>query len=227
MRFLFSALFVAICLTSAVDGRSSFPLDLPTGGRGANEAEEDPLETIEFYGAEFEGDAFMFVIDVSGSMAWGGRLENAKEELVQALMSLSSSAEFGIVAFNSGLSEYSTVMQRATNAIKASGAAWVHSLSAYGGTCIDIGTIHGLSILRTSSKNPDQKKLILLGDGAQGCSMTPPAEAHEQVINDITFANWERVSIDTIFVGGNYILAELLFQAIADNNDGAFRIVNH
>ncbi|MCI0651809.1 MAG: hypothetical protein L0Z55_07990 [Planctomycetes bacterium] len=35
-------------------------LDLPSGGPGTDEDDEDAPETINFFGAEFEGDAFFW-----------------------------------------------------------------------------------------------------------------------------------------------------------------------
>ena len=43
------------------------PLDLPSGGGRADD-EEDTAEAIHFYGAEYEGDAFFWCLDKSGSM---------------------------------------------------------------------------------------------------------------------------------------------------------------
>ena len=200
------------------------PLDLPSGGKGPQEDAEEYPETIEFFGGEYEGDAFMFVIDTSGSMAAEGKLESAQEELSQALMSLSGQAEFGIVAFSSNLNQFSIVMEKATVPNKVAGVAWVNTLVANGGTCIDIGTIHGLDILRTSLILPESRRLILLGDGAQGCGFFGE-EANEEALANILLANWEEVSIDTLFIGEPWEPALWLFENIAAHNSGEFRMV--
>ena len=36
------------------------PLDLPAGGPGGQEDDEDAPETISFFGSEYEGDAFFW-----------------------------------------------------------------------------------------------------------------------------------------------------------------------
>ena len=154
---LLGSLMMAAELSAELPSRR--PLDLPSGGKGPQEDAEEYPETIQFFGGEYEGDAFMFVIDTSGSMFADGKLESAQEELSQALMSLSGQAEFGIVAFSTNLNQFSIVMEKATMPNKVAGVAWVNTLVPNGGTCIDIGTIHGLDILRTSLILPASRRL--------------------------------------------------------------------
>ena len=222
VMLLGSLLMMAAELTAELPSRR--PLDLPSGGKGPQEDAEDYPETIQFFGGEYEGDAFMFVIDTSGSMAADGKLESAQEELSQALMSLSGQAEFGIVAFSTNLNQFSIVMKKSTEPNKVAGVAWVNTLEPNGGTCIDIGTIHGLDILRTSLILPENRRLILLGDGAQGCEFFGE-EANEEALANILLANWEEVSIDTLFIGEPWETALWLFENIASHNSGQFRMV--
>ncbi|HCW44411.1 MAG: VWA domain-containing protein [Planctomycetia bacterium] len=219
--FLIGASF----LLMAADTPLRRPLDMPSGGSGAKEDSEDFPETIEFFGGEYEGDAFMFVIDVSGSMGGYEKMETAQEELNQALMSLSSDAEFGIVAFSNNLYQFNIAMVKATPPHKVAGSAWVMGLEPAGGTCIDVGTIQGLNILGTTLVPTANRRLILLGDGAQGCGNFGP-EANEEALANIMAANWEQVSIDTLFIGEPYDDALWLFENIAQHNFGEFRMVN-
>lgn len=41
-------------------GTAKRPLDLPSGGPGGPNEEEDAPETINFFGTEFEGDGFFW-----------------------------------------------------------------------------------------------------------------------------------------------------------------------
>lgn len=224
IRLLIVFLFLSFGLFADEPRR---PLDLPSGGRGANDDEEDQAEIIEYYGGEYEGDAFMFVIDVSGSMAGSNRLDDAKQEVLQAINSLSSSAEFGVLAFDHTLIPLSNRMFRASAANKANAAAWIATLVPEGATCIDLGVVAGLQILYTSNKPAASQKLILLGDGGQYCMGFYGPEIDEQVLADIALANWKQVSIDTILLTPlNPIAAEpalILFAEIAAQNDGTFR----
>ena len=61
---LLLALVPALALlgwTTVADGSSAnSPLDLPSGGIGSGEDDEDAPETINFYGSEYEGEAFFW-----------------------------------------------------------------------------------------------------------------------------------------------------------------------
>lgn len=75
------------------------PLDMPSGGRGGDEDEEDAPEVIDFWGGQYEGDAFFWCLDKSCSMGWNGEIQQLKQEFSQTLNSLSSQAEFGVWRF--------------------------------------------------------------------------------------------------------------------------------
>ena len=62
---LFAAILIpTLFLSSVAHGDSKdprrLPLDLPSGGLGSKDGEEDPPEVIVFYGHEFEGNAFFW-----------------------------------------------------------------------------------------------------------------------------------------------------------------------
>ena len=82
--------------------RQRRPLDLPSGGHGADSDEEDAPETITFYGGEYEGDGFFWCLDKSCSMGWADDIAFLKSEVISALASLSPQAEISLVAFSSG-----------------------------------------------------------------------------------------------------------------------------
>ncbi len=67
MRFL---LLFCLCLGILTSGYSysgdERPLDLPSGGAGKDTDEEDAPEAIRFYGSEFEGDCFVFIVPAYG-----------------------------------------------------------------------------------------------------------------------------------------------------------------
>ena len=63
----FGYLSLALCLAmvafttvSSQERPGKTPLDLPVGGSGSGEDEEDAPEVISFYGLEIEGDSFNF-----------------------------------------------------------------------------------------------------------------------------------------------------------------------
>ena len=57
---LILALIPALSFGLWADGGTKKPLDLPAGGVGTEQDDEDAPETIQFYGSEYEGEAFFW-----------------------------------------------------------------------------------------------------------------------------------------------------------------------
>ena len=210
------ALSLAIVLTGGLgarDGAGSVhrPLDLPSGGVGAEGDDEDAPETIRFFGVSYEGDAFFWCFDRSNSMS--PHINTVKQELNSAISQLSREAEFSVVRFSTGVSKWSSLPKRATALNKNLASTWVNSTSIGGGTCITPAVIQTLEIASFSRK--PLRRLILLGDGVPAC------EGGETTLEDVTNANYESIPIDTIYVGQSEEGHEL-FQDIANLNDGTF-----
>ena len=59
-------------VSEATSDKVRRPLDLPSGGGRDEDEDDQPLpDLIQFFGHDFEGDAFVWVLDVSASMANG------------------------------------------------------------------------------------------------------------------------------------------------------------
>ncbi|VAX42423.1 hypothetical protein MNBD_PLANCTO03-1158 [hydrothermal vent metagenome] len=69
---------------------------LSDGGSGSGSA--------SFFGVEATGSRFIYIVDTSGSMAVGGKLEALQRELVKSLDGLLSAADFLIITYNSSAS---------------------------------------------------------------------------------------------------------------------------
>ena len=217
---LLSGLWVLTALGAEVPTRR--PLDLPSGGsRQSMQDQDEIVEIIHFYGHHYEADAFLFVIDRSGSMSTGGKWGTLLEEMVTAIQSLSSNAELGIVAFSTPIVPWNDQMVDSGPSARALAITFLSELQPMGATCISLGVNAGLQILRTSSKEIDSRRLILIGDGGQFCSGNNDAE---MVVAEIVTGNWDMHRIDTIFLG-NYTAGIDLFSAIAQENGGQMRIV--
>lgn len=59
LLFLVPAFCLAVGAAGELTGAKS-PLDLPSGGPGDRQDDEDAPETITFYGSEYEGQAFFW-----------------------------------------------------------------------------------------------------------------------------------------------------------------------
>lgn len=202
-------------VTEATSDQVRRPLDLPSGGGRDKDEDEQPLpDLIQFFGHDFEGDAFVWVLDVSASMSNGGRIDKMRTEFIEAITSLSSQTDFGAVAFSSNMLPFDLNCFSADNSRKAAVSGWISSINPQGVTCMATAVIQGLELVRKSSHS--NRRLILVGDGQPYCGgIADPV----QDLEDILEANWDRIPIDAIFIGGvedglNF------FQSLANANDG-------
>lgn len=80
---------------------SASVIALTAGARGGEQAATKPSKSrASFFGANAEGNRFVFVIDSSGSMR-GPRWESLCKELIRAIKSLSPDQEFFVIGFDS------------------------------------------------------------------------------------------------------------------------------
>jgi len=192
-------------------GPAGRPLDLPSGGRGADEEQdEDAPEVIVFYGAEFESDAFFWCLDRSGSMS-GHKIVVLKEELTGAIDQLSRQAEFGIVAYNGSVIRFSEAPVRARRAEKTRAREWVNELLAHGSTRLAAPSAEILRISQLSRKK--NKRIIMVGDAA-------PQDA-DAAISTIEDLNHESTPFDCLLISG----ISDLFEEIAAMTGGTFRVL--
>lgn len=194
-------------------GASTSPLDLPSGGNGSGDNDEDAPETISFYGGNFEGDGFFWLLDQSCSMEWGGRLAELKAEMTEALNSLSDNSHFGIVAFSDGLSMFNPQPLEGDSGNTASANAWVQTLQPLGLTCMAPAGVQCIQISNMSDK--ENKQIIVLGDGVPNCP--GPTET----VSAMTSANWENTPINTIYIS-NDTQGVSFMQSLAAANNGTY-----
>ena len=218
-RFLATALMILVAsipmTTDASTDRQRRPLDLPAGGGKFIDDEEEELpDVIQFYGHEFEGDAFIWVLDTSTSMILDGRIELLKSEFIGAVSSLSSDSEFGAVAFNTHLRPFDGHCSRATAARKLAATSWVNHLSPSGGTCMATALVHGMEMARETCKTT--RRLIVVGDGVPSCG----AQIDPSVsLSHVTCANWDHIPIDAVFIGEGEAGFDF-FQELTESNGG-------
>ncbi len=226
-RFLF--LLVVIGLVFGVTGwivaqragsGNGLPLDLPSGGLGHDDGEEEELEAIHFYGTEYEGDSFFWCLDKSGSMMWGCRLMVLKQEMSQAISSLSSRSQISMLAFSTSSIVWQHQPVNANSAMKASALAWVQQLQASGTTCMLEAGLKTVNISNTCSKR--NKQMIFVGDGGPNCNGGGTAA---QCLAEITGANWQRTPINTVYISTDDQGSQFM-QTLALANNGTFTVAH-
>ena len=219
--FVVTGVLFSVSWITAQDGSGDFkrPLDLPSGGLGEEEEDETGPETITFYGASYEGDGFFWCLDKSCSMGWGGEIQTLKQEVSQAVQSLSSNSEFGLVAFSTTVSIWKQLPAQATPPNKVSALAWIQGIGQAGWTCLEPAGIQTLQIANQSSKQ--FKKVLVLGDGVPICN---GQDTSSQCLTNITAANWQSLPIDTLYISADTQGINFMQQLAAMNN-GTFVLV--
>jgi hypothetical protein len=198
------------------------PLDLPSGGNGEEEDEEDIPEQIHYYGTEIEGDGFFWCLDRSCSMGDSGEFEILKAETVQAIQQLSLRTEFAVVFYSSNLTVWpmSEMPARATPSNKSAATAWVQTTPYQGTTCMTSGAVKTIEIANRSDKR--RRQILMLGDGEPYCPGS--GDSASSVLSEIATANYERVVINTFYISEDSGGVQL-FQDIAAQNGGTFTLV--
>lgn len=188
------------------------PLDLPVSGVGEEEEEEDEPESITFYGADYEGDGFFWCLDKSCSMD-GTQMLILKQEVSQALQSLSRNADLGLVAFSTNVVRWQSFPVRATVGNKAQATSWVQNLAAGGGTIFGPA---GVATLQVANQSHQRKRtLIVLGDGL-------PSDETE-ALSSVTGANYQNLPINTILISDTSGVG--FMQSLASQNEGSYRFI--
>jgi hypothetical protein len=194
------------------------PLDLPSGGKGDDEDEEDAPETISFYGGEYEGDGFFWCLDRSCSMDWGNLIGQLKAEMTESISQLSDESEFSIVAFSSGYTFWSPIPREANAGNRSSAIAFVQSLSADGGTCLAPAGVYTITI--SNMCNQEHKQILVLSDGEPNCPGPP------ETLAAMTSANWQHTPINTIYIASD-AGGTAFMQQLAAMNGGTFSTPNN
>ena len=193
------------------------PLDLPSGG-AAESDEEDVAESIVFYGSVYEGDAFFWCLDRSGSMGWGGAWPILRDQVRSAIEELSDEAEFGVVAYGSDTQLWSQVPRAATREARVSAQAWLETLEPEGGTCL-LPAAETLLELARASEHDDPIGFIV-SDGLPFCQGVDTSDACLQLI---PAANVPPVVVHTVYLSADAPGTEFL-RELATRLGGSFRL---
>ena len=94
-------------------------------------------------------------------------------------------------------------------------------MQADGITCIAAAAVKCIEIANKSNKQ--QRQMIMLGDGQPVCTTGPDTPA--EVLADINSANYEHISINTLYISASPEGIPL-FQDIASSNNGTFTLID-
>ncbi|MSR18317.1 MAG: VWA domain-containing protein [Phycisphaerales bacterium] len=163
----------------------------------------------EFMGVRSKGQKFVYVFDISGSMATDNRIIHAQLELQRSIDRLGPDTEFFIILFESGAHPMlNPTLVRANKGNKAKYIAWVKEQVPQGGTRPEAAMAQALAM------KPDA--IFLMTDGefediaAVDAAINSGNSSREVMIHAVAFHSQD---------------GEAQLQAIAAKNNGQYRYV--
>lgn len=158
-----------------------------------------------------------FIIDVSGSMADGGRLEMVKRALGMLVERLRSDDVVSIAVFTS---QAWVVLNPTSGRDKRAILNAIDSLSPQNTTNADAGLRVGYQLAEEAYRSGYINRVILCSDGVANTGTTSPDDLVEFVRR---YAN--RITLTTVGVGmGNY--NDVLLEKLADKGNGFYAYVD-
>jgi HEAT repeat protein len=169
----------------------------------------------KFFGVRILSHHVLFLIDVSGSMAWTlqgdpaakgetSRIDIAKEELVKCVQGLEPTAFFNILTFSGGVQRWFEGRLAAANPKN------VEDARAFVAKQLPLGGTNTYDAIREAFKDPDVDTIFILSDGEP----SPPGIFDPVVIRDHV-RQWNEnrhVVINTIAVGGRFQILRWLAE---------------
>ena len=180
-----------------------------------------------YYGFPVRTSRVVFVLDVSRSMSWNGRLETAQTELKQVLAHLPVATRFNLVTYSDTAAAWSETLVPATAENVRRAVRFVERLRPVNATNIWDG-------LRVAMQDEAVDTVFFLSDGSPtaGAILDP-----QTILAELAAMNrWRRVRFHTValvrgeppplFAGSEDPAASAAFMAqLARENDGTFRKV--
>ncbi|MBC7219990.1 VWA domain-containing protein [Candidatus Bipolaricaulota bacterium] len=156
----------------------------------------------------------VLVIDRSGSMGWDGgeKMVQAREAAAFIVRHLGPADRFGVIAFDSSVSDLTPGLVPATGENVANALRAIAALVASGGTNIHESLLRAMGWLEPADR---PQYVLFLTDGEATSSVTDT----DRIVREVTAANKAQARLFTFGVG--YDVNAHLLDLLAENNQGA------
>lgn len=158
------------------------------------------------------------VIDKSGSMNSGNKIENAKEAAITALRMLEPNNIFSLITYDD---QARTIVPPTLVNNKKTIEEKIRGIRASGSTCLFAGVSVGANEIRKNISERCVNRIVLLSDGLANVGPDSPAEMGRLGVSLIK----EGISVSAVGVGDDY--DEDILTALAQNSDGNFYFVEN
>ena len=156
----------------------------------------------------------VIVLDRSGSMK-GRKINDARQAVLKLLSSLGAKDRFALVTYSDGV-QIASGLLNVTRKNKQLMASAVSRVRVGGGTNLGAGLQAGIDLLRSSARNTNAAKVILISDGLANKGITDV-----QALSGIAAVAVEKeFAVSTVGVGDEF--NEYLMTAIADQGTGSY-----
>jgi len=178
----------------------------------------------QYYGFPIYSSRLVFVLDISRSMGWNGRLDRAKQELIRVVENLPPTTLFNIVTFSDGAGAWAKKMQEASAANVRKAVKFVDRLGPQNGTS-------AWQALALALEDEDVDTIFFLSDGS------PTDVEPDLILAQLRKVNrYRRVRIHCValligepptgFAGMQDMeKAEAFMRRLAAENDGEVKVV--
>lgn len=185
------------------------------------------VEGARYYGFPVRSSRITFVVDVSRSMGWNGRLESAVGELQQVLRALPPSTRFNVIAYSDGATAWRPGLEPATPANVRRALAFVGRLAPDNGT-------NSYEALARAFADEETDTIYFLSDGHP--SVGPVVDPEHILLAVRTWNRHRRVKVHGLallrgapppaFAGmENPDRAQEFMRRLAAENDGETRVL--
>ncbi|MEM7262271.1 MAG: FG-GAP-like repeat-containing protein [Planctomycetota bacterium] len=198
-----------VLMTAHESARERAPLDLPPAYADAQ---------IEFYGVGICGPDFVWCLDRSCSMGWGGWFATVKSELITTLQQLSPGSRFSIVSFASDVTSWSPDLQVATPTMISDGTTFLDSQSPGGNGCVISGLGAAINIAEQSTQ---AASIIVIGDSPQWTCSLSDTTTDLEALAQIVALNTQSIPIHCFHTGPDD-LAVGFFELLSTEFGGVF-----
>jgi HEAT repeat protein len=120
-----------------------------------------------YYGFPIRSSKLVFVLDISRSMGWNGRLDRAKDELARVFREMPSTTRFNIVTYSDGAEMWKPSLREATPTTVASAIKYVERQKPDNGT-------NTYEALMVAMSDPDADTIYFLSDGHPSIGLSDP-----------------------------------------------------
>lgn len=175
----------------------------------------DPRARSWYVGAVTGAKDIVCIMDSSGSMGFGGAMENTKLAMKNVLATLGPRDSFNVLTFSSDTETFKDGLSIASPTLISEASSFVDSTVATGSTNINKALIDALSILKTHGNADRTPVIIFMTDGLATIGET----ITNNILENIEQANTIGARIFVFGLGND--LDYTLLDSIGDEHDGA------